>query len=281
MSILTHRYEPMDYRLGRHVFHDPRSLAYAHGVLPKSAITSVRWTRRIPILDQGQLGSCTGNAATGVLGTDSAGRTAAGTVVVAKADKYRIFTAGASYALDEAFAVKVYELATRLDPYPGQYPPTDTGSDGVSVSKALQALGLIQGYTHAFSIDALNSALMSGPVLLGIEWLGSMFTTDTDGTIIVDPTSGVAGGHELEVVGYSTDTGKYEIPNSWGADGFGVDGTGFMTTKDMIYLLGQQGDVTVPAFAAAPVPVPPVPVTDQQLYDTVKAWGAGHVPPLV
>jgi hypothetical protein len=28
------------------------------------------WTRRIPVLDQGDLGSCTGNAATGVLGSE-------------------------------------------------------------------------------------------------------------------------------------------------------------------------------------------------------------------
>lgn len=55
---LIHRYEPTDPRLGRRVFHDPRSLAYAHPVLPKSAIQTVEWTRRIPILDQGRLGSC-------------------------------------------------------------------------------------------------------------------------------------------------------------------------------------------------------------------------------
>jgi hypothetical protein len=283
---LIHQYEVTDSRLGRHVNHDPRNLNYAHPVLPKSAITTVQWTRRIPILDQGQLGSCTGNAATGVLGTDSAGRTATGTVTISAAGaaaSHGHFTAK-TYTLNEAFAVSLYELATDIDPYPGQYPPTDTGSDGPSVFKALQALGLVTGYTHAFSMDALNSALMAGPVAIGIEWLNSMFTTDANGLIVVDQSSGVAGGHELEVDGFDTGTGLYTIPNSWGTTGFGVNGVGYMAVADMTWLLAsaQQGDVTVPVYAAVPapptptpVPVPPVPVPGvidaQTFYNEIKA----------
>jgi hypothetical protein len=84
------------YSLGRHVDHDSRSLAYAHGVLPKSAIQSVSWTRRIDVLDRGQIGSCTGNAATGILGTDSAGRTATPSVTISPAGaaaSHGLFTA--------------------------------------------------------------------------------------------------------------------------------------------------------------------------------------------
>lgn len=281
MTPLIHRYTPTDSRLGRHVAHYPESLRFAHPVLPKSAIQTVRWTRRVPIFDQGQLGSCTGNAATGMLGTDSAGRTATTSVTISAAGaaaSHGRFAAG-TYNLDEAFAVKLYGLATVLDTYSGTYPPTDTGSDGVSVSKALQALGLITAYTHAFSVAALNSALQSSSVIIGIEWLNSMFTTDSAGKIIVDKASGVAGGHELEVIGYNITTGLYEIPNSWGASGFGIDGTGFMTTADMTWLLSQQGDVTVPAFAAAPVPptppAPPVPAdADAAFWSQAKVWAA-------
>lgn len=276
MTPRLHRYTPTDSRLGRHVAHYPESLRYSHGVLPKSAIQTTRWTRRIPILDQGQLGSCTGNAATGLLGTDSAGRTATPTVTITAAGAAAsrgCFTAG-EHALDEAFAVSLYSLATKLDPYAGDYPPTDTGSDGVSVAKALRALGLTGTYTHAFSLDALTSALMFGPVLLGIEWLESMFTTDSNGLIVVDKSSGVAGGHELEVLGYNAETSLYEIPNSWGADGFGIDGTGFMTASDMRDRLSHQGDVTVPAF----VPAPPAPgaVTAQQLWTAQEALAASY-----
>jgi hypothetical protein len=246
--------------LGRHVEHDPRSLRYAHGVLPASAVKSVSWTRRIPILDQGDLGSCTGNAATGALGTDSAGRTATGSVTISTAGaaaSHGLFTAGA-HVLDETFAVALYSLATILDGVSGQYPPTDTGSTGIGVAKALQALGLASSYTHAFSIAALNSALQAGPVLIGINWYQSMFDPRSDGQIVVDTKSGLAGGHELELNAFDASTGEYQVPNSW-AESWGVDGCGYFTTTALTTLLGQQGDVTVPAFVTAPAPVPPTP----------------------
>ncbi|WP_198045501.1 C1 family peptidase [Kitasatospora mediocidica] len=266
------------YPLGRLVEHDPRSLAYAHGVLPKSAISSVDWTRRAPILDQGQLGSCTGNAATGALGTDSAGRTASTSVTVSAAGataSHGLFTAG-QHVLDEAFAVALYSLATLLDGIPGQYPPTDTGSSGIGVAKALQALGLAQSYTHAFSLAALNSALQQGPVLIGIEWLNSMFNPASDGRIPVDQTSGVAGGHELELCRFDATAGEYWIANSWGTS-WGQAGCGYLTAADLTWLLSQQGDVTIPAWVSAPTPTPtpvptPAPVTAQQLATGIRNY---------
>jgi hypothetical protein len=268
--------------LGRLVEHDPRSLAYAHGVLPNSAIQSVDWQRRIPILDQGQLGSCTGNAATGALGTDSAGRTAATSVTISPAGaaaSHGLFTAGAA-VLDEAFAVQLYSLATLLDSIPGSYPPDDTGSSGLGVAKALRALGLATGYTHGFSMAALNSALQGGPVLIGIPWLESMFNPDGDGRIVVDQSSPVAGGHELELCRYDAATGEYWVANSWGTS-WGQSGYGYFTAADLQWLLSQQGDVTVPAWAAAPapVPVPPQPTptpapdpADVTLAAAARAW---------
>lgn len=259
VQLIEQRHRPGRH-LGRHVEHDPRSLAFAHGVLPTSAIKSVSWTRRIPILDQGDLGSCTGNAATGALGTDSAGRTAATSVTITAAGaaaSHGLFAPGARQ-LDETFAVALYGLATILDGISGQYPPTDTGSTGVGVAKALQALGLASSYTHAFSIAALNSALQAGPVLIGVNWYNSMFDPRSDGQIVVDTKSGLAGGHELELNAYDAATGEYQVPNSW-ASSWGVDGCGYFTTASLTQLLSQQGDVTVPAWVAAPQPTPPTP----------------------
>lgn len=262
-------------RLGRHVEHDPRSLAFAHGVLPRSAVRSVSWTRRIPVLDQGDLGSCTGNAATGALGTDSLGRTASTSVTVSAAGaaaSHGLFTAGA-HDLDEAFAVALYSLATILDGISGQYPPTDTGSSGIGVAKALRALGLASGYTHAFSMDALKSALQAGPVLIGIPWYRSMFDPAPDGRIVVDTSSPLDGGHELEVVSFDAVTGEYEVPNSW-AESWGVDGCGYFTSVDLARLLKMQGDVTVPQFTTAPTPVPaPSPDSaDASLAAAAHTW---------
>ena len=266
-----HEQHTRPYRLGRHVEHDPRSLAYAHGVLPQSAIKSVEWTRRIPILDQGDSGSCTGQAGTGVLGTDSAGRTASTTVTISaegEANSHAIFTRGIN-TLDEDFAVKLYELATRLDGVSGQYPPTDTGSTGIGVAKALKALGLANGYTHAFSLAALNSALQSGPVMIGITWFNSMFDPKNDGQIIVDPSSGVAGGHELELNAFDAMTGEYQVPNSWNTT-WGKGGYGYFTTAALTALLRDQGDVTVPSLVPTPEPTPDDP--DLALALAMRKW---------
>jgi hypothetical protein len=261
--------------LGRVQHHDPRNLRYAHGVLPKSAIQSVVWARHTPILDQGQLGSCTGNALTGALGTDSAGRTATAQVTVT-ADSKGIFKAG-TYTLDEDFAVMAYELNTRLDDIKGQYKPDDTGSSGPACGKAARALGLATGYTHAFSYDALRSALQLGPVLIGIDWYSSMFDPRADGQIVVDKSSGLAGGHELMIREYDAANDVAWVDNSWGMS-WGVNGRGYFKGADLRTLLADGGDVTVLTFTTTPVPPPlpvPTPSVDPNVvaaFRSLKAW---------
>lgn len=262
---------------GRHVRHDPRSLAYAVGVLPKSALQSVDWTRRIPVLDQGNVGSCTANAAVGALGTDSAGRTATTTVTITEAGAARshgLFTAG-TYQLDEAFALRLYSLETILDGYPGTYPPIDTGSNGVGAGKALQALGLITKYTHAFSLAAARSALQAGPIIIGVHWYASMESTDTDGRIPIVKASGLAGGHEVEIPRWDSTLDRFWITNSWGA-GWGLDGRGYLTGTDLQTLLSEEGDVTAFTWATptppTPVPLPAPQDADHDLLTAMTTW---------
>lgn len=260
--MLRYEFEPTDPRLGRHVRHDPRSLAYAQGVLPRSAIKSVDWMRRAPVFDQGSTGSCTGNAAAGLLGTDSAARTGLTSVELD----------GAVRPVDEDLAVAIYSLATTLDEFEGQYPPTDTGSSGLGAAKALAKLGLAAKYTHAFSLGALKSALQSGPVMVGTVWLDSMFDTDPQtGFVIVDRKSGEAGGHEYIISAFDADKLAFRIDNSW-SDSWGVRGSAWFTQADMQWLLARDGDVTVPSWVVIPQPVPvptpppsPTPAPDPRL----------------
>lgn len=237
---------------GRLVQHDPRSRAFAQPELSASVVRSVSWARRTPVLDQGQVGSCTGNAATGWLGTDSAAGRAGTSVVIgaagAAASRGR-FTAG-TWRLDEDFALRLYSLATALDDLPGTYPPQDTGSSGLGAAKALRVLGLAASYRHAFSEPAMAAALQSGPVIIGVPWLVSMETTRSNGRIPIDPASGVAGGHEVEVAALDVERGRYWITNSWGT-GWGLHGRGWVTRPEMAWLLSQGGDVTVPVRATA------------------------------
>jgi hypothetical protein len=241
-QLLEHPGAP--YRLGRHVHHDPRSRLYAAPALPAGAIASVRWTRRVPVFDQGQTSSCTGNAAAGWVATDNAARPG--------------LTAVAGRAVDESYALEVvYHLATGLDEFPGEYPPDDGGSSGLGAAKALRALGLCSSYTHAFSPLALQTALQSGPVLVGTAWYNSMFTPGPGGWLVPDPGSGLAGGHEYLADELDVDRGRVWLTNSWGP-GWGVAGRAWMTLEHLAALLADDGDVTVPA-APALDPVPPQP----------------------
>ncbi|WP_225840323.1 hypothetical protein [Streptomyces sp. NK08204] len=247
------------YRLGRHIEHDPRSLRYAHGVLPESALKPVQWQRRVPVFDQGQLGSCTGNAAAGVLATDSAAGPGATSVTVK----------GVARPVNEALAVDLYKVATTLDGISGSYPPDDTGSSGLGVAKALKGWGLASGYTHAFSLSALKSALQAGPAMLGIVWLQSMFNPKSDGSLPVDKSSAVAGGHEIVCSGW--DGSRFRLDNSWGAS-WGDGGSCWVAEADMQWLLSQQGDVTVPALTRAPRPTPAPADPDMAMALAARTW---------
>ena len=222
-------------RLGRHLHHDPRSLSY---LVPETTTpTTAMWTRRVPVFDQGDLGSCTGNAAAGVLGTSPF---------------YETLPAG--LVDDENEAVKLYSSATALDSYPGAYPPDDTGSDGLSVAKAAQKAGLISGYQHITSVAAAQTAIKTGPFIVGCNWYTSMDNPDANGLVKVSGT--VRGGHEFECHGYDATADLWWFTNSWGTS-YGKNGTFCMSSASFARLLSEQGDATV--FTPVDAPFPPAP----------------------
>jgi len=209
-----------DARLARHVEHDERSRNYPARTAPLRTVHHRHYGR---VLDQGSTGSCTGNALVDCLMTTPLHKTG------------RVLT--------EGDAVKVYSLATQLDSIPGQYPPTDTGSSGLSACKAAVKLGLISGYRHAFGLDDCLAALVLSPVMIGINWYESMFTPDADGLLTV--SGKVAGGHEVALVGLDVRKRLVTVQNSWGPS-WGKHGRAYLSFDDLGRLLAEQGDVTVP-----------------------------------
>src|SRR4051794_14615224 len=218
-------FEREGMRLGRHMWLDGRSLAHMieNSIADMTCkVTSVQWERKVAILDQGKLGSCTGNAGTGALGTqpfyDAAGRK----VLPSPDDEIEA----------EGFAVKLYEDATVADAYPGTYPPTDTGSSGLAICKGLKTRGTIKGYRHARTPQGFLQLLQRGPVLQGMPWHNAFFEPDAMGFIDADPcwaSSGLAGGHEVEAIGVELDprdvfNSPVVYANSWGT-GWGDAGT--------------------------------------------------------
>lgn len=246
-----------DQRLGRNVHHDSRSRAFAFRPERLTTYVSVLHQRYIPILDQGDIGSCTGNAATGHIGSGDFYAPVQG-----------LFTG------TETTAVGLYEAATALDSYTGTYPPNDTGSDGLSVAKAAQKAGFISGYLHTFSFDDFMAAVQKQPVIVGVNWYSNMFNPDARGLVTIPKGDTVSGGHEFVIRGYDDAYQELLADNSWGM-GWGAQGTFRIGLATMKRLLAEDGDCTmfVPLTSAPPQPTPPVPSgTDAALVSAGNAW---------
>lgn len=150
----------------------------------------------------------------------------------------------AGVVLSMADADAVYSLATRLDPWPGEYPPTDTGSSGLAAAKAAQQLALGGEYRWLFGgADEVVQAVMDGHVVnVGTRWDAGMFSPDVAG--IVRPGGAVAGGHEWTVRGYDARRDLVRGRCWWGAfRDF------WMRRGDLGDLLADDGDAHVQARA--------------------------------
>ena len=207
-------------RLGRHIEHDTRSLAFPAARAVE--LVSVAHERHCPPFDQGDTGSCTGNAEAGLLMTDP------------------LFVDGR--VLTEADAVVLYERATHLDDIPGSYPPDDTGSSGLAAMKAAKELGYITGYRHAFGLQHSLEALVLAPVITGVSWYEGFDEPSKNGTVEI--AGSVRGGHEFAVVGIDTDARTVRACNSWGPD-WGDHGYFQFSWDTWDQLLHERGDVTV------------------------------------
>lgn len=206
------------HKLGRHVQHDERSKAYKALLAPQPK--TVRHVRNVPIYDQGQIGSCTGNAASGC-----------------------VSTAPFAHHGNEAEALSVYEDATKIDAVPGTYPPDDTGSSGLAVCDVLKKRGLITGYGHTFDLDSLLRALTLGPGIVGMTWLAGCDRPGVGGLIRYEGS--VEGGHEIVLAGLDVDEKVVIFDNSWGA-GWGDKGSFRMSFADLEKALKDRADAIFP-----------------------------------
>jgi hypothetical protein len=248
-TILKHYPDSTDPRLGRNVNHDSESRRYAVDTAALQVV-SVRWLRTIGPLDQGNVGSCTGNAGVGAIAT------------VPFADDTP-FAPTETYSLDEDGALELYSDAEDIDG-DGPYPPNDNGSSGLSIAKALKNAGYISGYQHTFSKDDALKALQVAPGIFGTNWYESMFDTDADGRLRI--SGKVAGGHEVEIREVDAEKEQVWIDNSWGG-AWGVQGRAYLTFGDYERLLNELGDMVffVPLAKPAPTPGPeptPTPTPD-------------------
>lgn len=247
--------EPVNqFHLGRNVKHDPRSRNFPfRSSLQLSEVEDVEieWDVAIPPLDQMSLGSCTGNAGTADEATNALEYVGGTNDPLSRAP------------LDEDYAIALYSEATAIDDYQGTYPPNDTGSDGLSIAKALKSRGLITSYEHIFSLSTAILAIHHGPFITGINWYEGMFDPDPRGVVTI--SGRIAGGHEPTVIGrkkYFISQGDslfyWKLRNSWGSS-WGDSGNFYMSDATYERLLSEDGDATVLSWISNPAPAPPEP----------------------
>jgi hypothetical protein len=228
--------------LGRHIFIDSKSEAYP--AQTASQIVSVTHLSGGLPLNQGQVGSCTGEAVTGVLNT---------------VPHYK----PGQPTLGQRDAYAVYGAETRLEGSP--WPPNDPGGSGTEVCQAAKNMGWLRAYEHAVGIDQALGALVIRPVMTGINWFTSFDTPDENGLVVIAKGATVRGGHEIFAIAIDAVNELVWFPNSWGlAYGVpylpaGIPGGCFcMSFSTWARLLSQGGDVTIPRTAlgwvASPLP---------------------------
>ena len=218
--------EQTDPRLGRNVVHDPRSRNFAFQATetPRRDITLRVYNPR-PNLDQ-PIGCCTGVDV--AVKCNVAGNRVRGVV------------------LDMDDAVKVYSRATQIDPWPGAYPPSDTGSSGIAACKASVEQGLIDRYDWIFTgTDGVYAALTQGrPVGVGTWWLDRMFRLDpTSG--LIDVSGPRVGGHQYTIVGYRKRLDAFLGLCWWGDWGVDRQGRFLIRRASLQDLLMDDGDAHV------------------------------------
>lgn len=240
--------------LGRHVHHDERSKLYRFPTR-NFALASTIHVRRVTAFNQGDIGSCVGNASLGVLCTDP-------------------FTLPELYQPNEETSVRFYSLFTKADKTEGSYPPHDTGTDGLTSGQVLKDLGLISGYTHTFTLNDALLALTKTPWITGFNWYSSMDVPDENGKVTITRDAYLRGGHEVEAFALDVDNRLIWFWNSWGPE-WGFDGKFCMSWDTFARLLSEQGDVTVYAPLTAPAPTPvPQGDPDAVLASASRTWSA-------
>lgn len=209
--------------LGRSVlWHDERNRNYRALDRPLALAPRPWWVRHV--FDQ-RGSSCTMQAAAGVAHS-SPFRT-----------RHRSLLA--AYDTEEERHAGYLRAQRDHDPWLGGEPDYE-GSSTDAPYKLLRAEGLIAGWAWYFGSSELAEGVRrAGPASVGTIWLWSMFDVDADGYVVVDRSSGPAGGHAYEVIWYDVKGDYFSIVNSWGRD-WGRNGRARIRGADMRYLLDEK-----------------------------------------
>lgn len=245
MNDLQLRIHSSDPRLKRHINHDSRSALYELDTAGLT-VSDVEWGMHIGILNQGNTGKCTAEAATETLASDPF---------------YSTLSTAQQGQLGDTWSDTFYSAEETLDG-DGPYPPQDNGSSGLTSAKVAKSLSLISGYQHTFTADDALKGLSQSPASWGTLWKTGMDDVDTT-TGQVKYTGTTRGGHELCIYKIVASLEQLWFRQSWGPWGYQNLGVGWISFDDFTKSLADQGDVTffTPLNKPAPTPTPTPPPT--------------------
>ena len=224
-----------DPRLDWNPAHDARSLNFGFAAVAPSWVADIpkRW-RGGATLDQGREGACV-----------SFGWTQE--ALSSPRPDYDTDSAAGS-----AFAFTRYRRIQAIDRAMGNV--WDSGASVLAGAKSAVELGHIDSYRWCLggADDVRKAIILEGPVVIGIPWYESMYTTvGRSGYVTVD--GGLVGGHCIlideyhpgkQIAGYGEVRG-FGWHNSW-SDRYGVRGRGFISYDDLERLLAGWGEACVP-----------------------------------
>lgn len=212
---------------------DHRDKIFSHPILPADLPASVDLSQlyNVPVVDQGELGSCTGNGIASALGYLQLiekenliypsrlfiyynERVLEGTVDVDAGAEIRDgikSVVNLGYCSETDWVYDINQFAVK----PSSVAYTDATNELVKLYQKV-------------TVDSISimSALASGyPVVVGFTVYDSFFNSVNGDIPMPALTEGVQGGHCVIVVGYNQDTRKFKFQNSWGT-GWGNKGFG-------------------------------------------------------
>jgi hypothetical protein len=206
-----------------------RAFRIRAGAQPWLTDRSRYWVPSFTILDQGTEGACVGFGVTGE----------------AMASPVRQMwvdpdTPGpwATFNPAQRMAFSAYRRAKEIDEWEG------VDYDGTSVRAGMlvgRERGWWDGFSWAFTMDELRTALETGPVVLGVLWTEGMYEAP-DGRLV--PRGPAVGGHCILTTGYSANWRgggpHYRLRNSWGR-GFGLNGSAYISAGHLNKILFEEG----------------------------------------
>lgn len=212
---------------------DRSFLLAAHPAAQKiKRVTSRSWGFHAKPIDQGNTGTCVGHAWKHCLMADPIVRRTA----------------------DKPSAFDIYDEATKVDEF------SDNDNDisrqmGTSVrggAKVLQLMGLVTEYSWITSADEAarwiggqdeRGEFVGGPVVIGVNWYGSMFDTDPEGLLHV--SGNIAGGHSVCINKWYQKLGLFGGIQSWSLP-WGIYGHFLISGEDLDRLLKEDGEGCTP-----------------------------------